>query len=97
MESLTGDLDSLLAWGVEPELKRVDVKAAPVLQEGVQPLAWRTLLPTRPEPYGPSVAVQPLAELVQRTGIQSTTPLDNPHALMIIHAVHRDTRRAPGT
>jgi len=48
MQRLLGDLGALLAQGVEPQLKSVGVKATPILQKGVQPLARHPSLPADP-------------------------------------------------
>jgi hypothetical protein len=39
VQSVTRNLSTLLAQGVEPELKRVGVKGTPVLQKGGEPVA----------------------------------------------------------
>jgi hypothetical protein len=45
VQSVTRNLSTLLAQGVEPELKRVGVKGTPVLQKGVQPVARHASIP----------------------------------------------------
>jgi hypothetical protein len=45
VHSVIRNLSTLLAQGVEPELKRVGVKGTPVLQKGVQPVAGDASIP----------------------------------------------------
>jgi hypothetical protein len=45
VQSVTRNLSTLLAQGVEPELKRIAVKGTPVLQKGVQPVAGHASIP----------------------------------------------------
>src|SRR5450759_4586477 len=95
MQRVSRDLGTLLAQGVEPELKRVGVKGTPIRQEGVQPVAGHASLPARPDAHRRSIAVQPAAELTQRIGGQPTTLLNDSRSPVILHATHPDMRYQP--
>ncbi len=45
VQTVTRNLNALLAQGVEPELKPVGVKGTPVLQQGVEPVAGHASIP----------------------------------------------------
>jgi hypothetical protein len=92
VQSVTRNLSTLLAQGVEPELKRVRVKGTPVLQKGLQPIAGHASIPAWTEVSGLPVAIEPAAELSQCIGVQSTAFLNDSHAPVIVHASHRVTR-----
>jgi hypothetical protein len=63
---MTFYFNALLAQSVEPSLKSVGVKHAPISQQGVQPVARDALLPAPPEVDGLLMSVQPVAERAQR-------------------------------
>jgi hypothetical protein len=86
VDDVTSDFSALLAQGVEPALKSVGVKDAPVSQQGVQPVARDASLPALPEVDGFSMAVQPVAERAQRIGGQPTALLNDSQSAVIIHA-----------
>ena len=86
VHDLTSDFDTLLAQSVEPALKRLGVKDAPIRQEGVQPVARDASLPALPEVGGLSIAVQPGAKRGQSIGGQLTALLSDSQSAAIIHA-----------
>jgi hypothetical protein len=86
VHDVTVEFDALLAQSVEPALKSVGVKDAPVSQQGVQPVARDASLPPLPEVDGLSIAVQPVAKRLQRIGGQPTALLNDSQSAVIIHA-----------
>jgi hypothetical protein len=86
VHDVTSDFDALLAQSVEPALKSVGVKPAPISQQGVQPVARDASLPAFPEVDGLSIAVQPVAKRAQRIRGQPTALLNDSRAAVIIHA-----------
>jgi hypothetical protein len=86
VHDVTSDFDALLAQSVEPALKSVGVKDAPISQQGVQPVARDASLPALPEVDGLSIAVQPVAKRAQRIGGQPTAFLNDSQSAVIIHA-----------
>jgi hypothetical protein len=86
MHDVTSDSNALLAQSVEPALKSVGVKDAPISQQGVQPVARDASLPAPPEVDGLSTAVQPVVKRAQRIGGQPTALLNDSQSAVIIHA-----------
>ena len=86
MNDLSFDFDALLGQSVEPSLKIVGVKHAPISLEGVQPVARDASLPALPEVDGLSIAVQPVAKRAQRLGGQPTALVNDSQSAVIIHA-----------
>jgi hypothetical protein len=86
VHDVTSDFNALLAQSVEPALKSVGVKHAPIFQKGVQPVARDAALPVPPEVDGLSVAIQPAAKHAQRIGGQPTAFLNESQSAVIIHA-----------
>jgi hypothetical protein len=61
VHDVTSDFNALLAQSIEPALKSVGVKHAPISQQRVQPVARDASLPASPEVDRLSIAVQPAA------------------------------------
>jgi hypothetical protein len=86
VHEVTFDFNALMAQSVEPSLKSVGVKHAPISQQGVQPVARDASLPAPAEVDGLSIAVQPVPKRAQRIGGQPTALINDSQSAVIIHA-----------
>jgi hypothetical protein len=86
VQRLLCEFDAQLGERVQLQLKSIRIEVAPVLHEGVQPNGGDSAVPPGANIRGPSIAVQPATELAQRTGVQSTTLLDDLHVPVVVHA-----------